>query len=50
MAATNAFQFYIWRTIVRLRWGPVALFLVIGLVFSFAHGFILAKMGLVKFG
>jgi hypothetical protein len=50
MAATIAFQVYIWRTIVRLRWGPIALFIVIGLVFSFAHGFILAKMGLVKFG
>jgi hypothetical protein len=50
MGATIAFQVYIWRSIVRLRWGPIALFLVIGLVFSFAHGFILAKMGLVKFG
>jgi hypothetical protein len=50
MAATIAFQVYIWRTILTLRWGPIALFVVIGLVFSFAHGFILAKLGLVKFG
>jgi hypothetical protein len=50
MALTIAFQVYVWRAILKLRWGPVALFLVIGLVFSFAHGFILAKLGLVKFG
>lgn len=50
MALTIVLQVYIWRTILKLRWGPVALFLVIGLVFSFAHGFLLAKLGLVKFG
>jgi FHA domain len=50
MGLTVAFQVYIWRTILALRWGPIVLFVVIGLVFSFAHGFILAKMGLVKFG
>lgn len=50
MALTIAFQVYIWRTILALRWGPIVLFVFIGLVFSFAHGFILAKMGLVKFG
>lgn len=49
MALTIAFQLYIWRAILQLRWGPMLLFLAIGLVFSFLHGFILAKLGLLKF-
>ncbi len=50
MGLTIAFQLYVWRVILKLRWGPMLLFLVVGLVFSFAHGFILAKLGLLKFG
>ena len=49
MAGTLAFQLYIWRAILKLRWGPMMLFLAIGLSFGFLHGFILAKMGLLKF-
>jgi FHA domain-containing protein len=49
MALTIAFQLYIWRAILQLRWGPMLVFLAIGLVFSFLHGFILAATGLVKF-
>lgn len=49
MALTFAFQLYIWRTILHLRWGPMALFLAVGLVFGFLHGFILGAMGLLKF-
>jgi hypothetical protein len=49
MAATIAFQLYIWRAVLGLRWRPMLLFLAIGLVFGFLHGFILAKTGLLKF-
>lgn len=43
------FQVYVWRKILQLRWGPIVLFLVIGLAFGFLHGFILARLGLIKF-
>ena len=49
IALTLALQLYIWRTVLRLRWGPMLLFLAIGLSFGFLHGFILAAMGLLKF-
>lgn len=49
IALTFAFQLYVWRTILNLRWGPMALFLAVGLVFGFLHGFILAALGLLKF-
>jgi len=49
MALTLAFQLYIWRTILQLRWRPMLLFLAIGLSFGFLHGFILAMLGLLKF-
>lgn len=49
IALTFAFQLYIWRTILNLRWGPMALFLAVGLAFGFLHGFVLAAMGLLKF-
>lgn len=49
IALTFAFQLYIWRTILQLRWRPMLLFLAIGLSFGFLHGFILAMMGLLKF-
>jgi hypothetical protein len=49
IAGTIALQLYIWRAVLRLRWGPILLFLAIGLIFGFAHGFILAITGLVKF-
>jgi hypothetical protein len=48
IALTFAFQLYIWRTILQLRWRPMLLFLAIGLSFGFLHGFILAMMGLLK--
>lgn len=43
------FQVYVWRKIMQLRWWPIVLFLVIGLTYGFLHGFILAKLGLIKF-
>jgi FHA domain len=49
MALTFAFQLYIWRTILQLRWGPMLLFLAIALAFGFLHGFILGLTGLLKF-
>jgi hypothetical protein len=49
IALTLAFQLYIWRTILLLRWRPMLLFLAIGLSFGFLHGFILAMLGLLKF-
>jgi hypothetical protein len=49
IALTFAFQLYIWRTILLLRWRPMLLFLAIGLSFGFLHGFILAMLGLLKF-
>ena len=49
IALTLAFQLYIWRTILQLRWRPMLLFLAIGLSFGFLHGFILAMLGLLKF-
>jgi hypothetical protein len=49
IALTLAFQLYIWRTILELRWRPMLLFLAIGLSFGFLHGFILAMLGLLKF-
>lgn len=49
MALTIVFQVYIWRAILKLRWGPMLLFLAVGITFGFLHGFILAKMGLLKF-
>jgi FHA domain len=49
IALTLALQLYIWRTVLRLRWGPMLIFLAIGLSFGFLHGFILAMMGLLKF-
>ncbi len=49
MALTFAFQLYIWRTILQLRWRPMLVFLAIGLSFGFLHGFILAMLGLLKF-
>jgi hypothetical protein len=49
MALTLAFQLYIWRTVLQLRWGPMLLFLAIGIAFGFLHGFILAMTGLLKF-
>ena len=49
IALTFAFQLYIWRTILQLRWRPMLIFLAIGLSFGFLHGFILAMMGLLKF-
>ena len=49
IALTFAFQLYIWRTILLLRWRPMLLFLAIGLSFGFLHGFVLAMLGLLKF-
>ena len=49
MALTFAFQLYIWRTVLQLRWGPMLLFLAIALAFGFLHGFILGLTGLLKF-
>jgi hypothetical protein len=49
IALTFAFQLYIWRTILQLRWRPMLIFLAIGVSFGFLHGFILAMMGLLKF-
>ena len=48
IALTLAFQLYIWRTILLLRWRPMLLFLAIGLSFGFLHGFILAMLGLLE--
>jgi hypothetical protein len=48
IAATFAFQLYIWRTILALRWGPMVVFLAVALAFGFLHGFILGALGLVK--
>jgi hypothetical protein len=47
---TLGFQLYVWRTVLHLRWGPMLLFLAIGLVFGFLHGLFLGFTGLVKFG
>lgn len=49
IAATFAFQLYIWRAILGLRWGPMMLFLAVAVVFGLLHGFILAALGLLKF-
>jgi hypothetical protein len=44
------FCFYVWRAMLKLRWGLMTLMLIIGLVMGFAQGFILGAAGLVKLG
>jgi len=49
MALALVLQLYAWRRILQLRWPPIVLFLVIGLVFTFVYGFVLGATGLIKF-